>query len=164
MKKVPILRKNLNTIAKYLYRSELHGEFEEFVLALQEVFELVEKILPKRRPMRIRKRKPEAPKKRRQPHLPPPIPVQAMVNKYAGITVHRATKTLRTICGTLGSEVVTTLDDSRVNCYNCLLPKHQAKILRDERSQESDRKVGNYHPPDGLPEVPHFLSSNSSEM
>ena len=156
--KVKILRKQLKTVAKYIYRPEFHGDWTDLLVALEEIFELSDNPLPKRRPMRIK----------RKQIVPPPIPLEArrseepLLRPYGRymVTVHRATPTMRTLCGSNAYDVVTTLEDPLVTCSNCLLPKHQAK-LREQEPQENHDEVGDKHPTKHLPKVPHFILQSS---
>lgn len=170
MGKVKLLRRQLKTVAKYVYRPEFHGEWSDLILALEETFDITEEYVPPRR------NKVRVKNEAKRGFLPPPIPkavrdaerrnrLEERSRNYIGhkITIHRGTPTTRTLCGSNGYDVVTTMEDAMVNCTNCLLPKHQAK-LRQENSQSSNNEVRENHPHKQLPRTPHFLNSDSSEM
>lgn len=159
--RVKIQRKQLKTIAKYIYHPSLHASWTELLQALEEVFDIQEVEL---RPPKYR---------RRNPDMPPPLPrtphgmgkTRNSLGAYT--TIHRGTPNARTLCGTIGWDVVTTEEDKSVTCKNCLLPKYQEK-LRKQKAQEENDKVRDKNPIKKLPIVPHFLvspdSSSSSEV
>lgn len=143
--KMKLQKKQFKTVAKYIYHPDLHGTLEEFIEKMNETFELVDtpKTMRKKREMQVTLYR------KKGKFVPPPIPEEAIVkepieeddnyvpplkpkeyaiSRYHKMIVHRGTPKIRTLCGTRGIDVVTTLEDQYVTCSNCLLPRYQMQL------------------------------------
>lgn len=142
--KMKLQKKQFKTVRDYMYHPDLHGTLEEFTREMLETFELVDspKTMRKKREMQRTLQR-----KKQLKVLPPPIPKEAFsqededtfippvnrpkeykISRYHGLTIHRGTPKLRTLCGSRGIDVVTTMEDQYVTCSNCLLPGYQMKL------------------------------------
>lgn len=128
MTKLPIKQSQFKTIAEFLYRPAIHGEWTQFLESLESCFDVEGSEIPEIK--QPRKRKSESQPKTKMAYKKRYVPKGNGTSRNSTNrpdTIHFSGGKNFAVCNTNKFDPVLTGDFSQVTCRNCLLPKHSAR-------------------------------------